>query len=159
MAHSSNEAWLRDTSARFDFWWRWLLVVTSGVVLFGALLFLAPSLTRQLFGLLLYGARGRLDTFSAEALAYVTLTHGVLGALMFGWGMTLLMLVLGPFRRRSAEAWRMLVVGLLAWFVPDTLYSLGCGFWQNAVLNLSFGLLFAPALAATKSLMGDGAIC
>lgn len=59
---------MQGSPARFVFWWRWLLVVTAGVVLFGALL-------------------------------------------------------LGPIRRRSGEAWRMLLVSLLAWFVPDTLYS------------------------------------
>ena len=153
MVQSTSDLLTHDASARFDFWWRWLLVVTSGVVLCGAVLFLAPGLTRQLFGLLLYGDQARLAAFPAEALAYVTLTHGVLGALMFGWGMTLLMIVWGPFRRRSAEAWRMLVVALLAWFVPDTSYSLVYGFWQNAALNGVFGLMFAPALAATKSLM------
>jgi hypothetical protein len=156
MERLSSEMRTPDSASRFVFWWRWLLVVTAGVVLFGALLLLAPGLTRQLFSLLLYGAQGRLDTFPAEALAYVTLTHGVLGAVMFGWGLALLMLLSGPFRRRSDEAWRMLVVSLLAWFIPDTLYSLWSGFWQNAALNLGFALLYSPALIATKGLMRDG---
>lgn len=156
MARPSSDIPMQGNPARFVFWWRWLLVVTAGVVLFGALLLLAPGLTRRLFGLLLYGAQGRLDTFPAEALAYITLTHGVLGAVMFGWGLVLLMLLFGPFRRRSGEAWRMLAVSLLAWFVPDTLYSLWSGFWQNAALNLVFALLYAPALIATKGMMRVG---
>lgn len=131
-------------------------MVTGGVVLFGALLLLAPGLTRQLFSLLLYGAQGRLDEFPAQARAYVTLTHGVLGAVMLAWGLLMLMLLFGPIRRRSGEAWRMLLVSLLAWFVPDTLYSLWSGFWQNAVLNLGFALLYAAALIATRRLLRDG---
>ena len=69
MARSSSDVPMQGSPARFVFWWRWLLVVTAGVVLFGALLLLVPGLTRQLFSLLLYGAQGRLDALGAEARA------------------------------------------------------------------------------------------
>jgi len=141
---------MADPSPRFIFWWRWLVAVSLGVMLFGAVLVLAPALSRQLFGLLLYGSTSGLDNFGKDALAYVSLTHGVLGAVMFGWGMTLVFVLLGPFRRGSAQAWRTLVASLLAWFVPDTVVSLSTGFWQNAALNTVFALLFAPALVATR---------
>lgn len=45
----------------------------------------------------------------------------------------------------------MFVVSLVAWFIPDTAYSLLSGFWQNAVLNAGFVLLFAIPLAALRS--------
>ena len=53
--------------------------------------------------------------------------RGVLGAVMVGWGVALLFVLVGPFRRLSAPAWRSLVVSILAWFVPDTMYSLSAG--------------------------------
>lgn len=46
----------------------------------------------------------------------------------------------------------MLVISLVAWFVPDTLYSLASGFWPNAVLNSVFALVFALPLWATRGL-------
>jgi hypothetical protein len=114
-----------------------------------------PGLIRQLFGLLLYGSKSKLETFHTEPLTYITLTHGVLGAVMFGWGATLLLVLFGPFRRGSVEAWRTLIIALLAWFIPDTPYSLSTGFWQNAALNMVFALMVAPALAATKGFMNE----
>jgi hypothetical protein len=38
--------------------------------------------------------------------------------------------------------------------VPDTAFSLGTGFWQNAVLNAVFVVLFAVPLAATYKAFG-----
>jgi hypothetical protein len=46
----------------------------------------------------------------------------------------------------------------LAWFIPDTSYSLISGFWQNAVLNLAFAMLFALPLWMIKKKYLDGQI-
>ena len=131
------------------FWWRWLIAVTVGVILFGLGMVLAPSLTRQSFSLLLLSSSDGIDSFVAPAVAYVTLLHAVLGAVMFGWGIALLFIVLGPFRRGSSEAWLTLTVSLVAWFVPDTVFSMWSGFWPNAALNAVFIVLFAIPLSAT----------
>ncbi|MGD0858235.1 MAG: hypothetical protein ABR912_02840 [Terracidiphilus sp.] len=136
-------------SPRFLFWWSWLLVVTSGVLLFGIAMFAAPELTRQSFGLLLFSSSASIDNFGGPAVAYIALVHGVLGAVMCGWSAALLFVLLGPFRRGSKESWRTLFISLLAWFVPDTVFSLWSGFWQNAVLNAVLAALFAMPLAAT----------
>lgn len=68
---------------------------------------------------------------------------------MVGWGTALILVVQGPFAAGTALGWRVIAVSVAAWFVPDTAYSLWPGFWQNAVLNLVFLLLFAVRLAAT----------
>ena len=39
---------------RFLLWWRWLIVVAAGVLLFGLSMVMAPTLTRQIFGLQLF---------------------------------------------------------------------------------------------------------
>lgn len=133
------------------FWRRWLVVVTVGVALFGISMVLAPGLIRDLFSLLMFSSPGHIDSFGAPAVAYISLAHGVMGAVMFGWAVALLFVLLGPFRRGARDAWRTLAVSLSAWFVPDTAYSLWLGFWQNAVLNLALFVLFAIPLAATYS--------
>jgi hypothetical protein len=135
------------------FWFRWLLVVIVGVMLFGISMILSPDLIRQFFSLLFYASANGIESqFGTAAVAYITLVHGVLGAVMFGWGMSLLLVLLRLFQRGSREGWLILSVSVTVWFVPDTLFSLWTGFWQNAVLNLVFALLFAIPLVATHGL-------
>ena len=134
-------------------WVNWLLLVVLGVMVFGISMMLGPELIRQAFSALLYAAPDFVDRrFSASAIEYVTLLHGVLGAVMFGWGAALLLVLRGPFRRGDREGWMIFAVSAAAWFVPDTLFSLWTGFWQNAVLNSVFALLFVIPLAATYKL-------
>ncbi len=92
---------------------------------------------------------GRIATFGTEAVAYISLVHAVLGAVMFGWGLALLFVVRGPFALGAKEGWRIVALSVAAWFIPDTAFSLWSGFWQNAVLNAVFLALFATPLAAT----------
>ncbi|VXB62285.1 conserved membrane hypothetical protein [Pseudomonas sp. 8BK] len=120
-------------------------------MLFGLVLVVMPGFTLQAFSLLVYASAAHLNTFGPDALAYISLVHAVLGSVMFGWGAVLMFLALGPVRRGNKEAWWMFVVSLLAWFIPDTAYSLLSGFWQNALLNVGFALLFAIALSGLRS--------
>lgn len=145
----------RRSSPAFRFWWFWLLVVTSGVVVAGAFLVFSPALGRSLFGLLFYGSGTALDEFSTEAVRYISFAHGVVGAVMIGWGTALALVLLGPFRQAHAHAWRTFVVSLAIWFVVDSGFSLWSGFWQNAVLNTVIALLFLPGLAGTRRFCVD----
>ena len=131
------------------FWWRWLIVSTVGVMLFGLVMVVAPGLTRHLFSLLVFSSSEHVTAFGEPAVSYIALVHGVLGAVMFGWGVALFCILLGPFRRGSHEAWLTLAISLAAWLIPDTTLSLWLGFWQNAVLNAVLALLFTVPLAAT----------
>jgi hypothetical protein len=135
---------------RARFWQRWLIAVTLGVALFGLTLVIAPALGRQVFGLLIYRSPSGIAELGGSATPYISLVHGVLGAVMFGWAAALLLVVLGPFRRGAREGWTIIAVSVAAWFVPDTIFSLWTGFWPNAVLNLVFAALFAIPLAATR---------
>lgn len=134
---------------KFLFWWRWLVVVTLGVLLFGLSLVLLPRPTQQLFNWLFFSSPQGNPAFSEAAVAYITFVCAVLGAVMFGWAVALLYALFGPFRCELREGWNMVTVSLTAWFVPDTAFSLWSGFWQNAVLNIGFAILFAIPLAAT----------
>jgi hypothetical protein len=138
------------TSPPARFWVRWLVVASAIVIGFGASMVLAPGPIRQLFGLLLFASADGVNALAGPAVAYVSLVHAILGATMVGWGSLLLLVVLGPFRRGSAEAWRMLAASLAAWFVPDMAFSLASGFWPNAIRNTGFAALFAVPLLATR---------
>jgi hypothetical protein len=131
-------------------WVYWLTVAVSGVSLVGLGMVLAPELTSRFFGLLLYADSHRVAAFGTAPANYIALLQGVLGAVMFGWGGALLLVVRGPFRRGNREAWNILALSVLAWFIPDTVLSLWMGFWQNALVNVGIALLVGIPLAATR---------
>lgn len=148
---------MENLSRHWRLWRVWLAVVSLGVALFGGTLVLAPGLAQQGFGLLVYGDAGRIPAFGPAATAYIALVHAVLGSVMVGWGLTLLLIVLRFFHPGSHGIWSILVVAILAWFVPDTAFSLHSGFWPNAVLNAVFLVLFAVPLWGTRPSPGGGA--
>ncbi len=137
------------TQSNFNFWQRWLIIVSSGVMLYGISMVLAPDLLRQFLSLLAFGSPSTITSFGAEAADYIALAHAVMGSVMFGWGATMMLILFSQFRPGNRTGWLTIAVPLAAWFIPDSLYSLWSGFWQNAVLNLVFAILFAIPLAAT----------
>lgn len=138
-------------------WYRWLQVSVGILMVFGISMVLTPGWIRGFFGLMVYGSAAALETrFSGGANDYIFLVHGVLGSVMFGWGLAMFLILRGPFRRGEREGWNMLALPLAAWFIPDTAFSLYTGFWQNAVLNSGFALLFAIPLIATRRAFSAG---
>lgn len=133
-----------------QFWFRWLYAVVIGVMLFGVFMFLTPDVAKAFFSTLFYADATLIDThFGAEGIRYIELMHGVTGAVILGWAVALFLVLKGPFRRGEREAWLIFAISLAIWYVPDTIISLSSGFWQNALLNLVFAVLFAIPLAAT----------
>ena len=139
-------------SNRKGFWLTWLRVATLGVIAFGLFLVVAPVLAREGFGLLVYSSSGHISGFGREAADYIELTHAVMGAVMVGWGTALLLVLRGPMQSNVREGALIYAVSLTCWFIPDTIFSLASGFWQNAVLNLGFAALFAIPLCALLKL-------
>ncbi len=137
--------------------WYWLLTVTLVVAAFSLSLLLAPALLRQFFSWIMYASPGVIDGYPDQTVAYITLMHGVLGAVMLGWATLMLWIVCGPFRRAEPSAWGMLSVSLMVWFVPDTAFSLWTGFWQNAVFNVIFAVAYAVPLLCSYSCFGPPA--
>lgn len=134
-----------------SFWANWLLAVAAGVTAFGLVLVVAPALTRQGFSLLIYASPDEIDAFGQEQVGYISLVHAVLGGVMAGWGTALFYITRTLFAQGSRIGWNLVALSVGAWFVPDTLYSLVSGYWQNAVLNTVFLALFALPLWATRS--------
>ncbi|MFM8527766.1 MAG: hypothetical protein ACKOPI_07700 [bacterium] len=136
------------SSAPNRFWLNWLTVVTAGVIAFGLFLVVAPGPASQGFSLLVFSSADRISEFGSEAESYIELAHAVMGAVMVGWGTALLLVLRGPLQRDLSEVLKIYAVSLLVWFVPDTIFSVASGFWQNAILNLVFAVLFAVPLGA-----------
>lgn len=129
------------------FWWRWLLLVTIGVFLFGLGFIFLPDVMQGLFNWMFYGVPEA--RFDAEATHYIKFTYGVLGAVMAGWMAALLSILLRSFRRGEREAWDTIALSMVVWFIIDTPFSLSMGFPQNAIFNVLFLVLFAVPLGAT----------
>lgn len=132
------------------FWLRWLYVVIFAIMLLGGSMVLLPGMAREFFSMLFYFAPGQFQArYPAAANEYIIFAHGVLGVVMLGWGVTMLLILRGPFCRCDSDGWALLAVPMLTWFVADTGFSLFTGFWQNAILNSVLLVLFAIPLAAT----------
>jgi hypothetical protein len=129
---------------------QWLKGACVGTLAFGAALLLLPAGARAGFSLLLFGDAAAIAGWPEPARGYVTLLHGVLGAVMVGWALALLLVLRGGVSARQVVA-----ASVAAWFVPDTLFSALVGAWPNVALNTVFALLFAagflPLSAGVRS--------
>src|SRR5512139_4202848 len=108
---------------------RLLLGAVGATALYGATMLLLPGLTRALFGWILYGDAARLDSFGPQAQAYVTLLHGILGAVMVGWAVSLWGLLGGPGWSAVGPGWRGVGLSVGVWYVLDSVFSAAVGAW------------------------------
>ena len=132
------------------FWINWLTYTAEFTVLFGLLMVLAPGLTQQAFGLLIFQNTEQFAAFDPQATAYIELAHAVMGSVLVGWGALIFMLVRKLNIEDAKQTCNMIAISVLLWYIPDTAFSLYSGFWQNAVLNTSFAVLYAVPLMALR---------
>lgn len=132
------------------FWINWLSFAAVFTMLFGLLMVVLPSLTLKGFGLMIFKNANQFSAFDPQTTAYIELAHAVMGAVLLGWGALMLMVVRKWMARGIKEAWGMVALSVLLWYVPDTIFSLASGFWQNAVLNTGFAFLYAVPLFALR---------
>jgi hypothetical protein len=131
------------------FWWRWLLVVNTGVLLFGLGFIVVPDLMYNFFDRILFWDAAPKISFTTDTISFVKFAYGVLGAVMVGWAVSLFYILLVPFRRREREAWLGVSLSVTVWYVVDSIWSVATGFYENALLNTGFFILFIIPLAAT----------
>lgn len=130
-------------------WWRWLVLVVCGVMIFSLGMVVAPNLIQQFFDIMFFSSSQAHTAFGDAATSYIKFVYGVLGAVMIGWMTTLLCILVGSFRRGEREAWWAVATSIVVWFTIDSGLSVLTGFWQNAVFNTLFLILFVIPLAAT----------
>jgi hypothetical protein len=118
-------------------------------------LVLAPASAASVFEAMFARVLADAPPGSAVGQAYLQFTYGVLGAVLFGWALTLALLLRGPFRAREPFAWWAFCIPLAGWFVLDTGHSIAAGFHENALLNGASALAYAiPLLALRKRFTG-----
>lgn len=117
------------------------LVIAYGLAMVIAGLFVAD----QLFDPLGFGpADGEIIDDAGRD--YVRLIVAVLGAVLVGWGTTILLIARGPLRDGADWAWTSIAVPLAMWFVVDTGASLALGWPTHALFNVAFAAALAPPL-------------
>lgn len=134
-----------------QFWQRWLMMVTVGVIIYSLCLILFPITMLELFNKLFFPSMDVNRDFSVESKAYITFTQGVLGAVIIGWMITILSMLRYPF---GQQQWNTLTLSISMWFVIDSGYSLYAGVAAHAVFNVVFLMLFAIPLGAIHSHKG-----
>lgn len=133
----------------FRFWWYWLVIVTCGVITFSFSLIIVPDFMQMFFDSMFFLSSPAQTTFGELAYSYIKFLYGLLGAVMIGWSVALLYILLRPFRRGEVEAWYAMTASILVWFIIDSSFSISTTFWQNAILNIVFLVFFIIPLAAT----------
>lgn len=76
----------------------------------------------------------------------------IYGAIMMGWGVTLLMVGRLAFRRDDAELMKILLTGLAIWLVVEALFSAYLGVWFNVGVDIAvLGLSAFPLIRCLMS--------
>jgi hypothetical protein len=70
-------------------------------------------------------------------------TSALYGAIMMGWGVTLVLVGRIAFARDDAELKRALLVGLVVWLVVEAAASMWFGVWFNVGVDFGVAILFA----------------
>lgn len=79
----------------------------------------------------------------------------IYGAIMIGWGTTLLCIGRVAFRRSDRELLKGLLYGLIVWLAIEAAFSIYFGVWFNVGVDIAVFALFAiPLLAAIVHIKG-----
>lgn len=75
------------------------------------------------------------------------------GAIMMGWGVTLLMVGRIAFSRNDADLLKALLYGIVLWLVVEGLFSAYLGVWFNMGVDIAVLFLFSfPIIKVLRSL-------
>ena len=130
------------------FWSGWLQITMWLVVIAGILLaffsdylfsdFLDSKINRIFFS-------GLSPEYPVEQLKKWML--GISGAVMVGWGLSMLYVVSHPFKRKEQWAWRCIFYPVLVWYLLDSSISAYFGVGFNILINsILFLQIVAPLL-------------
>ncbi len=74
------------------------------------------------------------------------------GAIMMGWGVTLLMVGRIAFTRNDAELMKAILYGIVLWLIVEGLFSAYLGVWFNVGVDIAVLVLFSfPLIKALRS--------
>jgi len=141
----------------FNFWQRWLLVVSWIIIMFGLAMALLNA--TPIFDLMnnrinpVFWGEGLVPSASALFVRWI---YGVLGATVAGWGVFMVFIARFPFHRRERWARDAILVGLLLWYVVDTSITLYFKVAFNAALNTTLFITGILPIVMTWKVFNDG---
>lgn len=130
---------------------RWLKAASGFCILIGLAMtlapftFLAPGL--NLFVDLAHLPLDRAQEIKTETEALLT---AISGGLLCGLGAAVWLMAERLYANDPTLARRMILITLMAWYIPDSLGSLAAGAGFNVVMNSGFLALFVVPLLRTK---------
>ena len=137
---------------RFNFWQKWLFLVSLIMVALG--LFIALFNRSQIFELIfnrqinpLFWKEGAVLPGTADFQSWI---YGVLGATVSGWGILMAFIANYPFKEKQKWSWISLALAAVLWFVVDTSLSICFHVYYNAVFNTILFLAIAAPLLFTR---------
>lgn len=132
-----------------SFWRNWLTIWSGAVALFGLILCGAAFEATDGVARTLLAAMGDAQPEFDRPLRFAV---GLMGAVTFGWGMTLHVAFGAAHRLAPDQArpvWAALTIVTLIWYVVDSAVSIAAGFALNAVSNTVFVIAYLiPVLAS-----------
>ncbi|MGB9143086.1 MAG: hypothetical protein WCB71_12905 [Aestuariivirga sp.] len=105
----------------------WFSTVSTILVLWGIVF--------AFFGLAILPVKNRDVLLPWESALY--------GAIMMGWGVTLLMTGRIAFRRNDPELMKSLLCGITLWLIVEGLFSAYLGVWFNVGVDIAVLILFS----------------
>lgn len=143
---------------KFLFWQRWLFIVSLIVFVFGILMaFLSGTVFFDAFDNQInpiFWKDAEVDKRTADFQHWI---YGVLGSTMAGWGIILIFISSGPFKKREKWSWNCIFLAILLWYLVDTAISLYFGVNFNAVFNtMLFVLVMLPLVFTRKQFDKQG---
>lgn len=119
------------------FWRRSLVLTSLLIAVYAVALVVTGPTAARLFDALGFGmSSGRIPDGAPHA--YVLFIYGVLGSVLAAWMLTVAGIAACLLPRVGSEAWLVLVLPVLSWFVMDTGFSLVVGSWPHAAFNVIF---------------------
>ena len=114
---------------------RWFSIVSIILVLFGVVY--------AFFG---------LGILPVEKSVLLNWESALYGAIMMGWGITLLLIGRLAFRRNDTELMKILLYGIIVWLVVEALFSAYLGVWFNIGVDIVvLGLFSFPLIKSIRS--------
>ncbi len=112
----------------------WFRVVSTILVLFG--------ITYTFFG---------LKILPVNPAVLLDWESSLYGAIMTGWGVTLLFVGRIAFQRNDVDLLKALLYGLMAWLILEALFSAYLHVWFNVGVDIGVAFLFSfPLIKAMK---------
>jgi len=140
-----------------QFWRAWLTVWVAGVLAFGGVLMAAA--VPALDGIAVWIMTTMNPTTPATFDDPLRFAVALVGAVTFGWGMTLYAVTRAAIalEERGAPIWRILLLTVAVWYAVDSYASVATGFWLNAVSNTVLTIAFLIPIFASGVWRADGA--